>query len=237
MRHSKQRSATTPPISTRSDFRRVSPRTDANRARRPRRRGRQSAPWIVNGVPGSIDAGATEIDLTDSTLGVPGALALGRALQVTPDHDSLRDARLDRSTLGTEGGVVLAEALASKACANLQHLHVAGASLGAAGVEAVCGSVPASLASLDLAANDGGDRGAAAAGRALRRCPLLVRLSVAANEIGAEGTRALAPAIRDHSSLETLIASGNRVGDRGGDRALAAIKRTESTVQRSVFGR
>ena len=62
-------------------------------------------PWIVNGVPGSIDAVATEIDLTDSTLGVPGALALGRA-RVTPDHDSLRTLRLDRSTLGTEGGVV-----------------------------------------------------------------------------------------------------------------------------------
>ena len=106
------------------------------------------------------------------------------------DHDSLRTLRLDRSTLGTEGGVVLAEALASKACANLQHLHVAGASLGAAGVEAVCGSVPASLASLDLAANAGGDRGAVAAGRRFGRCPLLVRLSVAANEIGAEGARA-----------------------------------------------
>ena len=185
-------------------------------------------PWIVNGVPGSIDAGATEIDLTDSTLGVPGALALGRALRVTPDHDSLRTLRLDRSTLGTEGGVVLAEALASKACAKLQHLHVAGASLGAAGVEAVCGSVPASLASLDLAANDGDDRGAVAAGRALRRCPLLVRLSVAANEIGAEGARALAPAIRDHSSLETLIASGNRVGDRGATALAAAIKATKA---------
>ena len=65
---------------------------------------------------------------------------------------------------------------------------------------------------LDLGSNNCGDKGAKAAGEALRRCPGLRRLGLASNDIGAEGARLLAPAIRDHAALEELHLQGNRAG-------------------------
>jgi hypothetical protein len=107
---------------------------------------------------------------------------------------------------------MLAEALSAAACMGLERLLLPGAALGPVGVAEVCAAVPPNLTLLDLGSNNCGDKGAKAAGEALRRCPGLRRLGLASNDIGAEGARLLAPSIRDHAALEELHLQGNRAG-------------------------
>lgn len=175
----------------------------------------------INGVPATVGVLDTVIDLTDVPCGVPGALALTGALRALGDGDgggggsggggspppllssssspsssfssvaALRRLAMGGTALGAEGGEMLAEALAAAACVGLERLLLPGASLGPAGVDAVCSALPPRLLVLDLGSNACGDRGAGAAGDALRRCPLLRVLGVTANDIGPEGARLL----------------------------------------------
>jgi hypothetical protein len=71
----------------------------------------------------------------------------------------LKQLALGGTSLGAEGGEMLAEALAAAACIGLERLLLPGAALGPRGVEAVCAALPPGVLLLDLGSNKCGDRG------------------------------------------------------------------------------
>ena len=71
---------------------------------------------------------------------------------------ALRLLALGGTSLGVEGGEMLAEALSSAACRGLERLLLPGAGLGPGGVEAVCAALPPGVLLLDLGSNNCGDR-------------------------------------------------------------------------------
>jgi Ran GTPase-activating protein (RanGAP) involved in mRNA processing and transport len=186
----------------------------------------------VNGVPPSLDPESDVVDLSNTSFGVPGAVALARALARRSLATPLAMLAVGGAALGAEGGAALAAALRADACVSLRVLSVPNASLGANGVEAVCDALPASLTTLDIGNNGGGDRVAAAAAKAMRRCPALERLGVASCDITAEGACRLAPAIRDHASVKEVQLDGNRIGDRGAAAVAAAVRATSAPFER-----
>jgi hypothetical protein len=186
----------------------------------------------VNGVPPSLDPESDVVDLSNTSFGVPGAVALARALARRSLAKPLATLAVGGAALGAEGGAALAAALRADACVSLRVLSAPNASLGANGVEAVCDALPASLTTLDIGNNGGGDRVAAAAAKAMRRCPALERLGVASCEITAEGACRLAPAIRDHASVKEVQLDGNRIGDRGAAAVAAAVRATSAPFER-----
>ena len=186
----------------------------------------------VNGVPPSFDPESDVVNLSNTSFGVPGAVALARALARRSPAVPLATLAVGGAALGAEGGAALAVALRADACASLRVLSAPDASLGAGGVEAVCDALPASLTTLDIGNNGGGDRSAAAAALALQRCPSLERLGVASCEITADGARRLAPAIRDHARLKELQLDANRIGDRGAAAVAAAVRATSAPFER-----
>ena len=187
----------------------------------------------VNGVPPSFDSESDTVDLSNTSFGVPGAVALARALKRRLQTDApLATLAVGGAALGAEGGAALAAALRADACASLRVLSVPNAALGASGVEALCDAVPASLTTLDIGNNGGGDRTAAAAAKAMRRCPALERLGVASCDVTAEGACRLAPAIRDHARVREVQLDANRIGDRGASAIAAAVRATSAPFER-----
>ena len=187
----------------------------------------------VNGVPPSFDPESDTVDLSNTSFGVPGAVALARALKRRLQTDApLATLAVGGAALGAEGGAALAAALRADACASLRVLSVPNAALGASGVEALCDAVPATLTTLDIGNNGGGDRTAAAAAKAMRRCPALQRLGVASCDVTAEGACRLAPAIRDHAHVREVQLDANRIGDRGAAAIAAAVRATSAPFER-----
>ena len=187
----------------------------------------------MNGVPPSFDSESNTVDLSNTSFGVPGAVALARALKRRLQTDApLATLAVGGAALGAEGGAALAAALRADACASLRVLSVPNAALGASGVEALCDAVPASLTTLDIGNNGGGDRTAAAAAKAMRRCPALERLGVASCDVTAEGACRLAPAIRDHARVREVQLDANRIGDRGASAIAAAVRATSAPFER-----
>ena len=186
----------------------------------------------VNGVPPSLDPESDVVDLSNTSFGVPGAVALARALARRSLATPLATLAVGGAALGAEGGAALAAALRADACVSLRVLSVPNASLGANGVEAVCDALPASLTTLDIGNNGGAARAAAAAAKAMRRCPALERLGVASCDITAEGACRLSPAIRDHASVKEVQLDGNRIGDRGAAAVAAAVRATSAPFER-----
>jgi len=198
--------------------------------------GKRAAGFVfptVNGVPPSFDPESDTVDLSNTSFGVPGAVALARALKRRLETDApLATLAVGGAALGAEGGAALAAALRADACASLRVLSVPNAALGASGVEALCDAVPATLTTLDIGNNGGGDRTAAAAAKAMRRCPALERLGVASCDVTAEGACRLAPAIRDHARVREVQLDANRIGDRGAAAIAAAVRATSAPFER-----
>jgi Ran GTPase-activating protein (RanGAP) involved in mRNA processing and transport len=139
---------------------------------------------------------------------------LTKFAHVLSANSSTKSLGLGSCQLGTEGVVVIAEALQSRP-PTLESLDVSNNFLGFEAMNALQACLPASLSRLHLQANDIGDAGLMLLTPRLARCPKLSVLDLAANSLGDSGAEALARVLKALPSLRVLNLASNFISFRG----------------------
>lgn len=144
------------------------------------------------------------------------------------------EVRLQGKRLGSEAGVLVAEAL--KTNPRVHTVDLGGNAMGALAGQSLGGAleVNANITTLNAVGNALGDEGAAAIGRALRGNDVLVRLNLHNNEIGDVGAFELAEALKTNKTLTTLDLSMNGLTDAGARYLAEALKDNRSLVHLAV---
>ena len=140
----------------------------------------------------------THFEINVSTVGLPWASALGRALAAQGPRGALRELDLSYTNLGPEEAIGLAEGI--RVCLSLETLILHGNDdIGPRGVAAIAsaisgtGTSASNLKTLNVSRTEIGDEGVAAMLQAgLGRNSSLTRLDVSGNGLGDQGCMALA---------------------------------------------
>ncbi|GKY91138.1 hypothetical protein MPSEU_000086600 [Mayamaea pseudoterrestris] len=159
------------------------------------------------------DSTLTILDLSGTTIGDAGCMALGFALK---NNEFIKELNLANTGIGPNGSAKLATTLKHN---TLERLYLMGNVVGDKGAESFAGALKlnGSLRVLNLARNCIGDIGCSALAEALMENAALFKLYLYENTVSNTGASALAELILHNTTLQELFVWDNRIGTEGLD--------------------